>query len=464
MIAELNASESSRRRRQMRIKKFLVALLCLTSAMAFAQNRSVDENIIYTGQEHEAVALKFNKEETRYRAEEVPDTCYYDEDYQTEECGDVTHYRQECRTVPGYEDCNTVYDNVCTNVTRYREECSNGPSREVCSNGNSRQVCNTTSSREVCTDRPTREVCTTRNGRRVCRTVGGGQSCRTIPGRNICRTVPGQRTCHTVAGARSCSQVAYTDQDCDRVSRQQCDWVASSEQCDQIPYSEYECNMVTRTRQVPYECTKTIQVPYQVIVEKFTADIKVLFSGDTKDEYTFNINLHGGKPVLSLREEGNDVAKLLKTEMRSELVNGVNEVTGTYSVAFTSLKKYLADRKVGIIKSLQIFRSSQSLSFILDQLNKPKLMQMKIVFSKGKRDSLVGTFNLADNKLFKTSQTDAGIKVEFTPGKALTRKIRRGKYLASIVIDTTADSKILNKKKLPSVESKKLFKDVKSQK
>jgi hypothetical protein len=242
------------------MKMMLGALFTLFMICA-NQSFAATKTFTYDGQNSELVELVQEKKETRYKEEVVNDTCTRQIPYTVNECGPVTRYRQECRTEPARQDCRWVPDTQCRSVTRYREECRNEPGQRVCRQG------------------PDREVCVTRNnGARICTTQPGEQICSDGPSRRVCQNVP------------------YTDRVCETRQDYQCTWIPSRQICNDIPYTVTECNDVVRYRAEQYACTRTVQVPYEVVTHTYNAEVLVSFATSTVAK--------GAKVTVNLSDRG----------------------------------------------------------------------------------------------------------------------------------------------------------------
>lgn len=326
------------------IKSTLVVLLSLTLQYAFAADRTT---IQFTGQETEAVQLNNELTETRYRTEQRQTTCTRQVPYQEQVCVDVPVYDTVCRTIPGYNDCRTVYDRVCRNETRYRRDCRTGPSRREC----------TTENRRVCRQEP---------GRRQCRTLPNGeQRCRDLPGHRICENKP-ERVCRTVPGERTCTRVPYSERVCENVSRQECTWVPSRQECSEEQVgTRQECHYETRYRTETYACTEEVQVPYEVTLATYLLNGNVNFATETGYAPQFELQValsEQGQTSFKVGETNGHkpMAWLTKNEQRS----GSDNVTinGTYSLLIKNAEAVRS--AVRSIKKVTV--KDQVMSFVLN--------------------------------------------------------------------------------------------------
>ncbi len=202
--------------------KLLAALSLLVTPLVFAQTgANLPQTQTFTlNQFSQSLSLEQKDFQTIYRTDQVPDTCY-----RSEVQGTVTQ-------------CHTEYDRSCH--TDYRQECSNH-NYPVC-HSEPRQSCSS------------HDVCTTTNDS-VCNSHG-------------CVTVP-RRSCHT---QNSCS--THMENVCHSESRRECSNVPY-QSCQNIP--RQVCQQVPNVVQVPYACTKPVQVP---IGQQLTADTKATVNVD----------------------------------------------------------------------------------------------------------------------------------------------------------------------------------------
>jgi len=230
------------------------------------------------GQSEETIVLDLIKSVTLYRDELQDSTCTRQDPYQTEECGYVTKYRQDCRFEPGRNVCRPYTDRVCRYETRYRQECRTEPGRQQCRY---------------------------EPGKTVCRTNSRGENnCRTLPGRQVCTTSPGNRVCRNVP---------YQDYVCHNETRNRCDYEPGRNVCSNVPYQEYECKTVTRYRDVQYACQRTVKVPYQVD-KKVEHTVKFNIAGATNlADATMNLSLNTDGAV-SLSADNHTILSLLEVD------------------------------------------------------------------------------------------------------------------------------------------------------
>ena len=345
-------------------QKFLILALLLGSSASFS---ATEKTISFQGQTGEVFDLENWLKETRYREEQVPDTCYRQIPYTENVCRDVTRYRQECRTVPGHQDCRIVYDPVCRYETRYRQECRTEPGRQICRN--------VTRYRQECTNTGGGQTCRTEPGRRQCRNTPSGEVCRDIPPRQICDNKPPQRICRQVPyqdrecttepGQRTCRQVPYQEQVCQNVPRNQCDWIPDQRVCENIPYNERVCQDETRYRQEPYACTRTVQVPYVVTVKTHKANVTVDFdpkAAGIEANFMFELTTQGDLSVKATEVPPTRSIIFLKKTIENQDSNDVNSIDAKYDLIMFERSQIMKALDGGI---QDIYLESEALEFVL---------------------------------------------------------------------------------------------------
>lgn len=425
----------------------MVAMLLLSLSFSItADDDQRSETIIYNGQPAEAFDLSWDKQGTLYRTIQVPGTCYNQVPYEDEECGNRTYYRNECRTIRGYNDCDTFYDNICRNVTRTRRECSRGPSR---------LSCHTTPVRRVCRDRPTRRVCRTNaRGQQVCNNVGGGQTCTNHGGDRRCTTFPGEQTC---------KNVPYTDRECDRVARQQCSWVPSREQCEDVPYQQYECWPVTRYRSVPYDCMVDEQEPYQGIVAKYRAQVEVNFIGNSKEEISLVFTIgDDGKIIPTLKDEVRDIVIVKKNQQTAEPNDGVTEIKASFTIQIIDKRILEAPFKEEIDAKLK--RKAQVLEVRTTKLFELEGLKADIILKKksSKKPLIEQSINLATGPFVTKVDEGNNSFITFKLNGLMKKKIRRRTYNLFVRVKKNINAnQVLNTVK-PTLKVEKSFNKIKT--
>jgi hypothetical protein len=302
--------------------KIRMLLLCCLGLLSLSLNAS-ERSFTYYGQNSERVELEAHKKEIQLRDQVVNETCTRQVPYTERECRPVTRTRQECQTIPAYEDCRMVPETQCRNETRYRQECRMEPGQRVCRMEPGERICRPGQGREVCVTR--------NNGARICTTQPGPDVCTNGPSRQVCDQQPAQRVCNNVP---------YTERVCETVNRRQCSWVPARQECRNVPYTVNECQDVTRHRNEQYACSRTIQVPVEVITHTFTAEVLVNFQGYSpvknatvtvrlSDEGEISQEISGVNPsnfvaVSSERTERRSLgfdSTLVKRELRVQFAN-----------------------------------------------------------------------------------------------------------------------------------------------
>ncbi|MDD4976706.1 MAG: hypothetical protein PHY93_20290 [Bacteriovorax sp.] len=311
------------------------SLLILMNA-GFAETQ---KTINYGNQREESFDLENFLKETRTRTEQVDSTCYHQIPYTENVCRNETRYREECRTIPGHQECSTVYDPICHTETRYENECHSEQDEPIC-----RVVIHY------------REECSRRGGGRQCHTVppdiqchrdrNGENKCDKIPAHEECSDSPGQQECHQApyeereCSSRSshqvCRQVPREQQICENRARQQCDWVPDRRACENIPYQVPVCKDEVLYRQEPYACKKTVDVPYEVTLKTHKANVQVNFAENAASVTPeFNISLStDGVMSISGKDAGDTkAAAFVKKVVKNNEQAGVNSITAHYNIA-----------------------------------------------------------------------------------------------------------------------------------
>lgn len=361
--------------------KFLGVILSLVMCFQISANDQTDNNfetiIDFTGEETKTVTLEGPMTVTRVRVEDQDSTCYRQEPYEEEVCGNETRYRNECRWQPGRRACDTRYDRVCRNVTRYRQRCTTGASRQVCTN---------------------------EPGRRVCRTRDGRQTCRNVPGRRVCRSEPGRRTCRSVP---------YTDRVCDRVPRTYCRDIPGRNICQDVPYQDYVCRMVTKYRDIPYACTKPVEVPYEAEVTH-THEVEVKFTdADALGAGKLSLKVVDKEFIDAIFTNENEDQTFVQLTKNTEVVSDEEDAIvskSEVSVNVGNLQKLLAPVKaviegVSIDKKGRLNVSTQEAKSFADS-------DIELVIVKKKNDEVhfAKTFKASDFSL----NGEEGMKIDLS--------------------------------------------------
>ncbi|MBL6989412.1 MAG: hypothetical protein ISR65_06525 [Bacteriovoracaceae bacterium] len=471
-----------------------------------------EKDFLYEGQITQNFVLENVLTQTRYRDEEIDDTCTREVPYTEEVCDYQTSYRSECRDIPGQQVCDDVPYQECTDVTRYRRECSEGPStrechrepdREVCHNEPDRRECSTGPStrqchreadrqecsrapgRQVCRDKPAREVCETKpaqrvceqiNGRRVCRRIPGERVCRTVPGERVCTTEPGQRQCRTipgervcrdvpgqrecrtipgervcttvvgqrvcndVPGRRICQRVPYTDQECTTQTREECSWLPGREVCEDVPYQEYVCNDETRYKPETYACTRTIQVPYTVVVKKLRANVQFTFDNTLEDvvvDFKVILNRDGRVEVSAVDQSETAVIVLL--EQTIDVVSRQNEdhINAKFAVSFVNKDRVLSP----LSKEIEdVDFSSEQLKFAIGKVENHNHLRVKVSINK-RGEELFSKLLTSDDFVQESSGDESQVIVSL---KEANLGELKGAYDITIDLKAHLEGKVLN--------------------
>ncbi len=377
-------------------------VILLFSSSSYANESTV---IDYYGQESDVLNLNTVNTVTRYRDRVVDSTCTRQIPYQTQECGNETRYREECRWEPGRNVCQTRYENVCRNERRTRRECTTQPGQRRCRMTQPTRIC--------------------RNGR-----------CRTEPGRRICEDGPSRQVCRNVN---------YNERVCNREPRRSCDFEPGRNICRNVSYQEYVCRDVTRYRSETYACRRTIQEPYEVN-RTVSADVSIEYVGATRNaESSINFTLLDSGELSINVADYSQISKLVSAN-KVLSINNVSELetntTGKVSFRFYNKEKVLAPVKSGISSA---GLSSKMAYFSIGKVSHPKrlLVGLKIV-----RDGLFSSPKTILNKTLNSNQftiSDNGNRSKITVdlsqfGVSLEDK----KYEVSLKVKLDYESEFLN--------------------
>lgn len=308
-------------------------VLIMSSAHAAESSKTFS----FENQREEIFDLENFLKETRYKTETVDSTCYRQEPYIENVCRDVVRYRKECQTIPGHQQCGTVYDRVCHTENRYEQVChmERGPQqcRVVV---RYRQECSTTGGGQQCRQVPGEVVCRVVRGENKCEKIPPRQECTNTPGHEQCRQVPyEERECTDGPSRQVCNQVNRPHEVCENRPRQQCDWIPAEQQCRQIPYTVNECRDETLYRQIPYACKKDIQVPYEVTLKTHEANVQFLFdtkSADVASEYTVVLDEKGGLTLTGRELNNSQAIAFVKKDVKVSAQGEQNIIKAIYKV------------------------------------------------------------------------------------------------------------------------------------
>lgn len=382
--------------------KMIPVLLLLLSFTVSAEST---KEIMYEGQQFESLELDNKKIETRYRQEEVDDTCTRQIPYTENVCGNETRYRTQCRTQPGYNDCRNVNERVCRNVTRYREECRNT------------------------------------GGGRSCRTVPGRRQCRTLPnGTQRCRNLPSHEICTDKPPVRTCRNVPYNDRVCHNTTRRQCDWIPSRQVCEDVPYQEYVCRDVTRYRTETYACTRTIQVPYDVVAKLFEGKVDVQFrdvNQSSKANLIFNLDTEG-KVSLKVKDLSETPALILAKKKVEATDNGDTlNINALYKLNFLDMNSILAPVKQPLSK---FYLNETHLAFVMGNVLKPEGVKVTVLIKR--KDKTILSKVLEANE-FRLTSVESGTKLDLGL-KQFDIDLRRRDHQVTVKVEMSFNDLILN--------------------
>ncbi|MBY0412870.1 MAG: hypothetical protein K2Q18_01830, partial [Bdellovibrionales bacterium] len=148
--------------------------------------------------------------------------------------------------------------------------------------------------------------------------------------------------------------------------RQQCETVPSHRECDQVPYSAEECGNETLYRSVPYDCKKTVDVPYETILKTHKANVQVLFDSkatEAASEFTVAVNDKGELAISGKELEGNSALAFAKKDVKVESVGDVNNILGVFNVSLIDRKDLFDVSEKGIS---DVDLGKRSLAFVVN--------------------------------------------------------------------------------------------------
>lgn len=347
--------------------RMLLAILMLT--LMNIAHAETSKTITFENQREEIFDLENWLKETKYKTETVDSTCYNQVPYIENVCRNVTKYRQDCQTIPGHQECGTVYDRVCRTENRYENEChtERGPQscrvvvnyRRECSNEGGGRECRTVPGDVQCHREP--------NGENRCVKIPPREVCENSPGRQVCKQVPyEERECSDGPSRQVCNQVNRPQQVCENRPRQQCDYVPARDVCSQVPYSVKECSDETLYRQVPYACKKDVQVPYEVTLKTHQANVQVLFdakSTEAASEFTVDLNTKGELALTGKELEGNSAIAFAKKDIKTSSQGDINTVKGIFKVSLLNKADLFQVSSKGITN---VNLNKRSMSFVVN--------------------------------------------------------------------------------------------------
>jgi hypothetical protein len=345
--------------------QMLLAIVMLTINIAHADT---SKTITFANQKEENFDLENWLKETRYRTETQDATCYNKVPYVENVCRDVTHYRQECSTIPGHQECRTVYDPVCRTEDHYQNECHMERGEQQCRVVvHYRQECSTSPGGQQCRTEPGRVECSVVNGENRCVKIPPREVCENRPGNQVCRQVPyEERECTEGPAHQVCQQVNHPQQVCQNVPRQQCDYIPDRNVCNQIPYTVNECKDETLYRDVPYACKKDVQVPYDVTLKTHEANVDVLFDAKSETaaaEFTVALDTQGALSLTGNELDGNEALVFAKKDVKTTSAGDVNTIKGTYKVSLINKADLFDVSEKGISNATL---NKRSLTFVVN--------------------------------------------------------------------------------------------------
>lgn len=351
------------------VSKVYMLLTILIMSLLNIAHAETSKSFRFENQREEIFNLENFLRETRYKKETVDSTCYKQEPYIENICKDVTKYRQECREVPGRQECHTAYDQICRTEYRYENECHYERGPQICRVVvNYRQECREVGGGQQCRTEPGRVECRRApNGENKCEKIPPRQVCTNNPSRRECRQVPyDERVCTEGQTRQVCNQVSRPHQVCENRPRQECQWIPAQQVCSQIPYIVNECKDETLYKQVPYACKKDIQVPYVVTLTTHQADVQVLFDAKSADAASsFNVGLSekGEMEITGKEEVGSGAVAFVKRDVKNSLQGNINTIKAVYKIALFNKSDLFNVSSKGITN---VDLNKRSMSFIVN--------------------------------------------------------------------------------------------------
>lgn len=287
----------------------LLSKAVIVCALSLTMNVQAESEKVfqYQGQREESFDLNNILKGTEYRDEQINTTCYRDIPYTENVCRMETRYRQECRQIPGRQECRTIYDQECRYETRYRQECSHT------------------------------------GGGRQCRTIPGDVICHRAPnGENRCQKVPPREVCEDRPGERICRTVPYQERICQSVPRNYCEWIPPRTACESYPYQERVCKDEVRYRQEAYACVKTIQVPYEVVLKNHKANVTVSFTelGTINSPIAFVANLSAAGDVnVTAKDPSATHGVFVRKQQTNSEVGRDNSIEAKFPITLVNLSE-----------------------------------------------------------------------------------------------------------------------------
>ncbi|MFA6238022.1 MAG: hypothetical protein WC635_11885 [Bacteriovorax sp.] len=311
-------------------------------------------------------------------------------------CHNETRYENSCRTVPGEQQCRIVirYHEECNNVPGGRqcrqippdiqcriingenkcekipghEECTDAPDRRECRQAPyEERECSTGPTRQECQQIPRQEQVCENHSRQECTTIPGSQQCRQVPREEQVCENRSEQVCEDVPGDEICRNVPHQEQVCVDHMERVCENIPAREVCKNVPYKEQVCKMETRYKDEPYECTKKVEVPHEVLLKTHKARVQMNFNTKSSDSHAlFKVVLStNGKLALSAQKDAQAPDQLIfaKKDIKAEEQADINSINAIYNIVLIDKAEYFQFMKSGI---QNILLESKSLSFSVD--------------------------------------------------------------------------------------------------
>lgn len=361
---------------------------CHNESERVCHNETRYENVCSTSpdrQECRTVNEPYCHNETRYenQCRTVPGQ---------QECRVVTRYREECQQTGGGRQCRQIPPDIRCRVVNGENKCEKIPGREECTEGRGQRVCRQVpyeerechqgSSRQECRQVPRQEQVCENRSRQECRTVPGREECRQVPRTEQVCGMESRQVCQDVQDRPVCHKVPRTEQVCEDHWEIECRNIPAEQVCKKVPYTEQVCSMENRMKDVPYECTKQVQVPHEVIVKTHKANVQMEFDARSPQvETQFNVSLDtkGALQLTAKADRDSHVIAFAQKEIKHEEVANVNSISALYKIILFDQMENFKFIESGI-QNIKLHK--RSLSFVIDGKIETKRASLDINISK----------------------------------------------------------------------------------
>jgi len=235
--------------------------------------------------------------------------------------------------------------------------------------------------------------------------------------------------------------VAYNDRECQNIPRQVCQWVPPRPHCEQIPYEDRVCQDETRYRQEPYACTRTIQVPYSVVVKRFEAATKVAFDSarntDARAQFTVSLSNKGEMDMVAKSLSPNHL--WVATRQVTGAPDGEDMVRLNALFSVDVLPMAILSPVSKPIEDLKA--KKRQLSFKVAKVERPDLLRLRLKIER--KGEVVLDKVLMPNDL-QIIDEDGGSRITIDLGKQNTTIKWAHRYQVSLDLRVEFRGKVLN--------------------